>query len=661
LLLLLPLLLPALVAGQGIDFAWEMDASDVPEGYGDEVAAYHALQLISLNRPIRARELAQEILSQDPDSYAAHFVLGTVLHQSEGNLPRALYHLKRSRELFEARYGEQPGRGTPWRWHALVVGELAVVAGSMGRHEEKLRYLALHDELYSPPWPADRGWPLMRLRRYDEARRAAFEGLLTNDPNQQATAYTAMCAIEAEQQRREAAYQACAKAAEHARELGPQGPTTFTNAAEAALGMLRLDEAERLILEGSEHFWYGTVSNPWMDLMLLYLGEGRFPEALEAMRDMFVWRNRQPPFVGVQNRSEIDMAAVTFLLAAGRLEKAAQLTARILDRPDRTGFTSSEEEQMVAAAAVLDSLANRQLATYRREEASWLPFWQAVAARLDAGRRRWRAFLSARRAAAQMAQERMLTATVRPYLAGSVELPEWLEPELVEILGPGLMQEVVKRARRLESLPQAGGYLDVFEAEIALHQGRYRAAIDLAELADQNLPSAELLLRARVAGIGARAALALGAQGRALSFLDRALQLDPAIVRRFELALPARFEAGPEALAQSALRLLRRSPRFTRGDGAYAVRVAATGNDRAQAWLLGPQGSVLAQAQVRARAGENAADLARRLAAELHAQAFAPRVDLTQADIRSLDGAPTAAGGRNAERLRMVLDDLIDN
>ena len=47
------------------------------------------------------------------------------------------------------------------------------------------------------------------------------------------------------------------------------------------------------------------------------------------------------------------------------------------------------------------------------------------------------------------------------------------------------------------------------------------------------------------------------------------------------------------------------------------------------------------------------------MVADFHAQAFAPRLDLTQADIRSLDGSPTAGGGRASERLRNVLSEMV--
>ncbi len=637
------------------------DTTIVPPGFGDSVRAYLGLELVNEGKLISAREAAEAVLAENPDDFAGHFLLGVVLHRAEGSLPRALYHLKRSRELFERLYGPSPTAMAPWRWHALALAELAYVAGSMDRHLEKIDYLRLRDGLYDPPWPADRGWPLMRLRRYDEARAAAEAGLLLDDRGQQSAARTALCAIEAEQHHRQRADEACGAAVELARRLGPQGPTVFTNAGEAALGMLRFDVAERLILEGTDHFAMSTVSNPWMDLLLLYLGQGRMAPGLDALREMFRWRNRQPAFVHVQNQSEIDMAAVAFLLAAGRYEKAATVTARILERPDRTGFSSSEEEQMTAAAAILDALAHRLRAVELEESASWLAWRDAAKARMAALAHRTRAWLSTRRAASRMANARTLAATLKPYLAGSVEMPEWLEGELVSIVGPGVMAAALDDARQTETLENAFGYFDAFAAEIALRQGRASAAIDLAALAAQGLPESELMIQARVQAIGAKAALAAGARQRALGFLDRALQLDPGVVRTLDIALPTVFEAAGGPLAEQVVRHLRRSPRFRtlRGGGAgFRLRVEATGAG-GQATLLGPRNTVLARVGVTPRAGEDTDAVARRLAAELHTWAFSPRVDLTEADLRSLDGSPTAAGGRGAERLRTVLDDVI--
>ena len=636
-----------------------IEVDSMPPGFGRDPTVAAAWQALDRGRYVRAREIAEKILEDDPESMAGHAILGLVQHRAEGNLPVALYHLKRSRKLYEARWDPRlDEEGAPWRWHAITLGELAQVSGEMGRHEDKVRYLLERDEIYSPPWPADRGWPLMRLRRYEDARRAVEEALALDDEGQIAAARTALCAIEAEQQRREAGYEACRAAAEYERQIGRGAPTPFTNAAEAALGMLRIDEAERFILEATESYDARSVSNPWLDLMLLYLAEGRTPVALDALRRMLEWRRRQPVFMDEQNRAETELASAIFLIVAGRPAEASRITRRALDRPDRTGFTSSESEQMEAAAALVDQLAQRTRAELLAEEASWSSLSDSIKARLEARRARLRAWSSGRRAASLLADERILLATLRPYLAGSIEIPEWIEPEIAALLGPGVVSAAVAKARARETLAEAEGYFLTYDAEVAYLKGRERDVLRLVEAALESLPAHEVQLRARLTALAAQAAVDAGLNSRSLELFDAALQLDPGVVRRLGLALPAHFPEATGEVAAAARRLLKRSPRLRNAGGGFQVRLESDAGSGA-AYLLGPHGTRWAEVRVKPRAGEDATDLARRLAAEFHKQAFAPRLDLTQADIRSLDGSPTAGGGRASDRLQGVLSELI--
>ncbi len=623
--------------------------------------ASQALDLIIRNSFARARALTEELLRRDADSIEGNFLLGMILHRSEGNLPRALYSVKRSRQLLEERYGAMSFEQEMIFWHSIVIAEMAEVSGAMGRHEDKVRYILEHDQLYEPSMTAQLGWPLMRLRRYDEARAVVDEALRMADrPRQMAIARTALCAIEAELQRRDASWEACRLAAEHERRDSQGNPTPFTNAAESALGVLKFDEAERMILEGTRRFQSGTVSNPWLDLTHLYLAEGRISEALDSVRQMFSWRRRQPPHIDEQNRAETELASAIFLIVAGRPAEASRMTTRILDRPDRTGYTSSESEQMEAGNALVDSVAHRAAAELAAERASWSPFWDATKARLEARRLALRAWSSGRRAASLLASKRILFATLRPYLAGSMEVPEWMETELVAFLGPGVVTAALEQGRAGEDLGGAEGYFLAYESEVAWLNGAERKALEKVDRALQELPGSEVLLRARVAAIGAQAALDSGQPRRALELFDHVMQLEPGVIRRLGLALPASFEAASPGLAEETVSYLEKSPRFTdEGSGWFRVQVQGTGG-AGRACLLGPQGTRFACAEVRKRAGDDEGEeLARRLAKEFHAAVFAPRIDLTQADLRSLDGSPTAGGGRASERLRSVLSDLV--
>lgn len=630
--------------------------------YGDDLRALEAFEALTQEKFVRSRELAEKLLREDPNSFLGHCLMGMVQHRGEGNLPISLFHLKKGRELFEARFGPFPGGDTPWRWHAMTLNELAFVSGEMGRHHDKIRYLEERDELYDPPQPADRGWPLMRLRNYEAARAAAEAGLATNDQYQIATALTVLCAVEAEQQMREASYEACAESARHDRDnfLGSHHPTPYTNAAEAALGMLRFGEAERFLLEATGYFVSGTPSNPWLDLTQLYLAEGRTSEALDSVRSMFKWRHSQPPYMDEQNRAETELTSAIFLTIAGHALEASKITSRSLDRPDRTGFTSSESEQMEAAAALVDLLANRTVAELLEEEASWAPWRRAVEARLGAWRHRLRAWSSGRRAASLLGDKRILLSTLQPYMAGSVEAPEWIESELIEVLGPGVVAAALEEARKRETLPEAEGYFLAAEVEIATLRGDERRALEHMDKALDLLPGSEALLRARITVLGARAADRMGDLPRAVELFDQAMQTDPGAVRRLGASLPTAFYEAPGELAQATADHLRGSPRFHHSKGGgFQVRLEGD-TENGAALLLSPQGTRLAAVTVTPRAGDTVESMARRLAKEFHEAAFAPVLDLTQADLRTLDGSPLAGGGRSRERLRSVLSEVVD-
>jgi tetratricopeptide (TPR) repeat protein len=632
-----------------------------------ERLAYLAIQ----NREyVRARELAETLLKQSPESPAAHCVLGMVLHRSEGSLPRALFHLEKSRTLFEASYGRIAFDPAPWMWHLLAIDEASHVNGAMGNDARKLELLAEVNELYGPLMAstrggfqevriAERGWPLMRLHRYGEAREAVDQALKLDRVRaleQHVTALNALCAIEGEQQHRTETYVECLRSAELDRDEGLGDPVAYTNAAIGAQAVLKMDEAERLMLEGTHHFAHAVVSNPWLDLMVLYVAQGRVPEALDAMRRMQEWRNRQPPYMDEQNRAQTEVAAAQFLIVAGRPFDALHITRRSLEQPDRTGYTSSDTEQWQSAAALVHNVACRTAAQLKLEEASWLPLWDGLLARLEAWSLQLQAWSSGRRAAAALAGRRILVSTVRPYLPGGVEMAEWIQLELPSLLGPGVLDAVVREARRVEDLDGAQGYFSAFDAEIARLSGSAQETLEKSERALRELPESEVLLAARVAAIGAEAAWRTGDRARAEALFARTLQVDPGALRRLDVRLPVRITAGGSAAEQKAAQALRRSPRLGEG-GRFAIAVTSSGSELG-ACLSGPQGEVLGCARVTPRAGESDDLVAGRLSGEFHAEVFAPRIDLTQADIRSLDGSPTAAGGRATEHLHTILGDL---
>jgi hypothetical protein len=260
---------------------------------------------------------------------------------------------------------------------------------------------------------------------------------------------------------------------------------------------------------------------------------------------------------------------------------------------------------------------------------------------------------------ALLADDRILISTLRPYLPGGVEVSQWTLLELPGLLGPGVSEAAVREARSRETLPEAEGYFLAYEAAIGWLRGQEGRALSRVDAALERLPAPEVLMQAHVAAIGARVATAQGDLARGTALLSRAMQIDPGVVRRTGCALPTRFARPQGSVAELTIDYLRDSPRFESAEqGGFAISARAQGNS-GSACLNGPQGEVIACVELERDAGEDDAGLARRLAAELHARAFAPRIDLTQSDIRSLDGSPTAAGGRARDRMNSILDGLV--
>ena len=257
-----------------------------------------AMEQIELERYVSARETAEGILEESPRSIIGHLALGLVQRYGEGNLPRSLYHLRRARTLLEARFGPAPLSSGAVRWHGRILQETAFTCGEMERYEEELQLWDRYDALYQPQMPGERIWPLMMLRRFDEARLWAMRALDSGEPWARRQALNGLCAIENEAGNRQLSYRWCTAHALEVWDFPDGGAVYMCNAAESARGLFRLDEAERYYLQAARRpaAWY---ANPWMHLADLYLRAGRIAEtAMDIFRDAgYLTQNRIETFL----------------------------------------------------------------------------------------------------------------------------------------------------------------------------------------------------------------------------------------------------------------------------------------------------------------------------------------------------------------------------
>src|SRR5262249_47184475 len=232
------------------------------------------------------------------------------------------------------------------------------ILNHLDRAEDQIRVVELLAQVYQDlPWR--KVWPLMKLKRFDEARQCVeatartgrFKLKVVNDRH----------VLEAEMRRRKAAFetgQAMTRAI-------PQSAVLWSNFGESAFGAFRLEEAEQAYLASARLADQGKLDfygSPSRTLSLVYLQQGRMPLAWEALKKGKRQRALRRPPALAQDQGRMDQASPLFLLAQGRAEEALRFARRAHDRPDRTGHTSSDETR--------DAIGNKLL------------LWTAIQSRL---------------------------------------------------------------------------------------------------------------------------------------------------------------------------------------------------------------------------------------------------------------------------------------
>ncbi len=621
----------ASVMGAGAVVHAQLQAG-MPDELGVQLDEERAWSEAQQGHHIKARELAESVVRERPDSFVGNFVLGYVHHYGEANFAKALFYENRARSLFEREYGSEPTPPAPWRWHARILRELVWTHAELEHYQKQIDYMVLYSRLYEPDFIAERAWPFMKMRRFDDAREAANLGLASGDPRQEEIALNARCAIEFEAGADQASYQACREAMMlHGGDPATQDAVDFTNFAEAARSVFRLDEAERVDqLSVEAHVsWYG---NPYVELGELYVREGRYVEALEALKQVPEYRQQRPPHVRDADRNEGRRALTSFFLVIGRSDEAVRYADKALSAPDRRGHNSRDPAQDRAIAALLHRAALRLRAEQRMEEAIGEPIYERAWAWVRAEKDRFDGWLSGRVAARNLADEERLVGTFMIGTHRSAVMPPWLVGELTDVLGAGVVHEAVRRARAEDDRPESDAYYDAFEAEAALSSHDPERARELATRALATLQPAEAMLRARVTAIVAEASRRMGDAERASEAYGDAFQSDPGVFRRMGWPVPVRMEvaAGGEELADA----IDDSARFDVSGWGMTVQV---GPDRA--CLADRSGSVLACGDSPPEANEDRDDYTARLARLFHERVFAPRIDLSQSDANSLDGS----------------------
>ena len=153
-----------------------------------------------------------------------------------------------------------------------------------------------------------------------------------------------------------------------------------SNAANASFAVLDFERVEEFAIEGTEAG--GRTHPAWMNLVDLYLLQGKGAAVLSAMKGLRTSHAREEPHMRSQHTSDIEALFATVLLFAGEGEKALETINRAIRAPDRRGSISTSEEQTLGGHMALRYFIRKMAYERKREQAAA----RGVLGRLD----RWR-------------------------------------------------------------------------------------------------------------------------------------------------------------------------------------------------------------------------------------------------------------------------------
>jgi tetratricopeptide (TPR) repeat protein len=521
-----------------------------------------ALDASADGKYVLARELAERILRSNPESTPARFVRAEAFSSADGNPAAALFELRAARGRLEALGRTAPTDVAVREWYFRVLEAEAEVLEQLGRDSEAILCVERMEEVYRP-LPRLKIWPLMRLKRFDEAAAAidALElagGFPSHVANSRATllGYLERHGEALEWSRRYAT-------------LAADTTTAWHNYGVQAERCLLLAEAEQHFLEATKHVGRYTTKSPHLSLASLYLQQSRLSEAAEALRRAVRDRGRRAPTVESGDRERTDRLLADLLLATGHLGDAQRVARRAYELPDQLGTsTATSADREFTVCFLLHAVLSSRLAELNERAVGGddLTGIQVERAKLEAECRVLRSKILK-----SLDQARLDGAFV-PYG------PDSVGSDLLAILPRGVAAAALDAARSADRRPQAAPYFDAYAAELALLGGDDREANRLARAAIEALPAdAEKALRCRLSVVAATAARRLGDTQQAVALLDGVLDAAPHLLRSLDASVPVAISDDGSPAARDLAAALRRSPRLVADPAGFPLRIATSG------------------------------------------------------------------------------------
>lgn len=629
-----------------------------------------AMADISAGKYITARNKAEALLRESPDSPGANFVMGQVFWEGEGNLLRAMVLMKKAISLFEEKYCQtedgRPALADNRTWHQRMMLDLAQIYAELDDRPMELATRQRIADLYmNGNLGEDALWALMKLGEFDRATEIAHATLRDATMSAWAgAAYNDLTAISDAQHKHTESYEASVRSVEF---HGGKSCVVLMNHGRSLSFMLRFDEAVEYYLKATKAPGKDCTSEPpYFDLSSVYLLDGAWQKAVSAILNArkFPGEPRFAPAREAQTRAKT--ADVFF--AMGFPEKAWVLFKTVVEAPMRLGYNSLLKDQLdLANAVVYLAISQDYLRRLDEHIGAWTSFgfmhrfdglskfdvfglfasddsrrvYELMRTRDDVRRRLWSTHQGIFK---KCLNEKNLMSFIIPMYV----IPPQYHYALVDAIGLRTaeflvdFQESILTPQERDTLTPVFAH---FRAYVAWRSGQDDAALSQLDAFDQTVRPRMTLLAQQARLMRADILMRRGEPSRAFDEMVQVYTAFPSAFRHFDVRLPVNFEANAQnAHVAKALDILRDSPRLQETDAApFVVSVTAEG-ETVQICLSSRLGQRYACSSTDGKdydiSDTHTIPIPEVVNHFYHA-AFAPRVDLSQADLHSLDGSPT--------------------
>ncbi|WP_417748942.1 tetratricopeptide repeat protein [Rosistilla oblonga] len=595
-----------------------------------------------------ARKLADQVLQENPDSLVGLYAMAHVEAYAENDFAYALNSIRRARAQAEAMGRRNPRDPIGQEWYIWILATEWHILFSLDRSEEVIAAAERIEQIYAPvPWMKD--FSLIKLERFDEARAeiAKYRGLGTFDLD----ADNSVMVIEDKLKRRESSLEAARAMCQRF----PERRVLQYNLGLAAISNASFAEAEQAFLAAAAATDDSASTTPYVPLAALLVQQGRFPEALDALKQAQIDRGQREPYTLHNDEANTNLAIASVLLAYNEADLALRFARRATESPDRAGSTSINEREL----RISDGLVLWTIQKYAREELQEqlsigaVPSGAALAQLTSLQSALWQ---TKQKFTSELIHS-LTVDLVRPHRAGGIgiesQILSWHQFMLLDLIPLGVLEVALSAAEKGETPDWVSPYQQAIRAGIRLRKHDDAEALRLATAALEELPPrAEKVFRGFVAAIAGQAAWRLDQPDEAIGHWSTAMRDFPQAFRLLDIQIPIRLSHQGSDLEQKVVATLAASSRFFEDPRGCEIIVRPFQDQQLLIEMFRNDRSRHLEILVPIISEEGFVETTVEL---FHQRFFQPLVELTQADLGSLDGSPVAA------RMRREVDQLLSD